>query len=108
MSTTTLAPEMYVTARRGIACVRLLPTVDVTLCGRIADGPAVFNNPHAPRSVTSHCVECAERVRADGGNVCERVECSRTPSWVAFTYGRPERLCTWHTYAVPGRIALPA
>lgn len=58
MQTMTLAQDMYVMARRGYACVRLLPTVDVTLCGRLGDGPAVFDDTTSPRYVRHHCATC--------------------------------------------------
>lgn len=108
MSVTTIAPEMYVSARRGIACVRTLPTVDITMCGRLVNGPAVFGNPASPWSVREHCMGCATALRGEGRNECERVECDRTPAWVAIPYGMPERLCNFHVYTAPGRIALPA
>jgi hypothetical protein len=87
---TTIHPDMYVMARRGYACVRLLPTVDVTVCGRLGDGPAVFDDSTSPRYVRQHCTACTT-VR------CDRVECSRTAEYTASPYGTPERLCRWHS-----------
>lgn len=65
----TLAPDMFVMARRGIACVRLLPTVDVTMCGRLGDGPAEFRNPRSPRYVTDQCAACDAAYSAQHGHL---------------------------------------
>lgn len=58
-----LPRDMYVTARKGIACIRLIPTVDVTMCGRLGR-EAEFTDKRSPSYVSQHCTACDAAYRA--------------------------------------------
>jgi hypothetical protein len=101
-----LTPDHFIRARRGIACIRLLLTVDVTMCGRLGDAPADFSDTTSTRYTPEHCTSCDAAYRAQHGVTpvaravaarCERVECTRTAGYIAAPYGTPERLCRWHS-----------
>ncbi|RZU36012.1 hypothetical protein EV284_3495 [Streptomyces sp. BK022] len=65
--------------------------------------------PNGDPSRVAHFLDAARAVptyrdaSTDQVSRCERVECEERPRFIGTAYGRPERLCSFHSYATQGR-----
>lgn len=53
-----LPRDMFVTVTKGTACIRFLPSVDVTVCERLGRGQTEFTDKRSPRFADQHCLKC--------------------------------------------------